>query len=66
MLLAIVEVLKTWHYHLEGCKHKVFVLTDHNNLCWFIDINNFWLFLDEIRLEILQILFQNLLLAEQN
>ena len=31
-LLAIVEVFKTWRHYLEGCKHEVFILTDHNNL----------------------------------
>ena len=36
-LLAIVEVFKTWSHYLEGCKHEVLVLTDHNNLCYFID-----------------------------
>ena len=36
-LLAIVEAFKTWRHYLEGCKHKVFVLTDHNNLCRFMD-----------------------------
>ena len=36
-LLATVEAFQTWQYYLEGCKHEVFVLTDHNNLCWFID-----------------------------
>ena len=30
-LLAIVEAFKTWRYYLEGCKHKVFVLTNHKN-----------------------------------
>ena len=39
-LMAIVEAFKTWHYYLEGCKYKVFVLTDHNNLCQFIDMKN--------------------------
>ena len=34
-LLAIVKVFKTWHYDLKGCKHEVFVLTDHNNLRYF-------------------------------
>ena len=35
--LAIVETFKTrWHY-LEGCKHEVVVLTNHNNFCCFID-----------------------------
>ncbi len=36
-LLAIVEVFKTWKYYFEGCKHKVFVLIDHNNLQHFIN-----------------------------
>ena len=36
-LLAIVKAFKTWRYYLEGCKHKVLVLTDRNNLCCFMD-----------------------------
>ena len=36
-LLAIVEAFKTWRHYLEGCKHEVLVLTDHNNLCCFMD-----------------------------
>ncbi len=36
-LLAIVEAFKTWCHYLEGCKYKVLVLTDYNNLCWFMD-----------------------------
>ena len=36
-LLAIVEAFKTWKHYLEGCKPKVLVLTDHNNLCQFMD-----------------------------
>ena len=28
---------KTWRHYLEGCKHKVLVLTNHNNLCRFIE-----------------------------
>ena len=39
-LLAIVEAFKTWRYYLERCKHEVFVLIDHNNLQYFIDIKN--------------------------
>ena len=35
--LAIIEVFKIWCYYLESYKHKVFVLTDHNNLCCFIN-----------------------------
>ena len=35
--LAIVEAFKTWQYYLEGCKHEVFVLIDHNNLRCFMD-----------------------------
>ena len=37
--LAIVEAFKTWRHYLD-CKHKVFVLTDHNNLRQFIDIKS--------------------------
>ena len=36
-LLAIVEAFKTWRHYLEGCKHKVLVLTNHDNLRQFID-----------------------------
>ena len=36
-LLAIIEILKTWGYYLEGCKHKVFILINHNNLRWFMN-----------------------------
>ena len=39
-LLAIVEAFKTWCYYLEGCKHEVLVLTNHNNLRRFMDIKN--------------------------
>ena len=39
-LLAIVEAFKTWQHYLEGCKHEVLVLTDHNNLRCFKDTKN--------------------------
>ena len=39
-LLAIVEAFKTWQYYLEGCKHKVLVLTNYNNLLCFINTIN--------------------------
>ena len=39
-LLAIVEAFKTWRYYLEGCKHKVFILTNYNNLQRFINTKN--------------------------
>ena len=39
-LLAIVEIFKTWRHYLEGCKYKVLVLTNHNNLCRFMDTKN--------------------------
>ena len=38
--LAIVEAFKTWRYYLEGCKHKVLVLTNHHNLCRFMNIKS--------------------------
>ncbi len=39
-LLAIIEVFKIWKHSLEDCKHKVLVLTDHNNLQHFMDTKN--------------------------
>ena len=39
-LLAIVEAFKTWKYYLEHCKYKVLVLTNHNNLCHFMNTKN--------------------------
>ncbi len=39
-LLAIVEAFKTWKHYLEGCKHKVLMLTDYNNLQHFINTKN--------------------------
>ena len=37
---AIVEVFKTWKHYLEGFQHKVFLLTNYNNLCRFINMKN--------------------------
>ena len=39
-LLAIVKAFKTWQHYLEGCKYKVFVLINYNNLCRFMDIKS--------------------------
>ena len=39
-LLAIVEAFKTWRHYLEGCKHKVLILINHNNLCCFMDMKS--------------------------
>ena len=36
-LLAIIEAFKTWRHYLEDCKHEVLVLTNHNNLCRFME-----------------------------
>ena len=36
-LLAIVEAFKTWKHYLEGSRHEVLVLTDHNNLRRFME-----------------------------
>ena len=35
--LAIVRAFKTWKQYLEGSRHKVFMLTNHNNLRRFMD-----------------------------
>ena len=39
-LLAIVKAFKIWQHYLESCKHKVLVLTNHNNLCRFMKTKN--------------------------
>ena len=31
-LLAIIEAFKIWMHYLEGSRHKVLMLTNHNNL----------------------------------
>ena len=36
-LLAIVEAFKTWRHYLKRSQHEVLVLTDHNNLRWFME-----------------------------
>ena len=35
--LAIIKAFKTWYHYLENYKHKVMMLTDYNNYCWFMD-----------------------------
>ena len=36
-LLAIVKAFKIEKHYLEGCKHKLLISTNQNNLCSFID-----------------------------
>ena len=36
-LLAILKAFKTWRHFLESWKHEVLVLTDYNNLRYFMD-----------------------------
>ena len=39
-LLTVVETFKTWRHYLKGCKYKVFVFIDHNNLWQFMNTKN--------------------------
>lgn len=39
-LLAIIKAFKNWRHYFKDYKHKVFVLTDYNNLCQFINIQS--------------------------
>ncbi len=39
-LLVIVEAFKTWRHYLEGYRHEVLVLGDHNNLQCFMGTKN--------------------------
>ena len=36
--LLIIEVFKTWWYHLNNCKYNIFILTNYNSLYLTIDI----------------------------
>ena len=36
-LLTINKAFKTWCHYLEGCKHKILVLTNYNKLRHFMD-----------------------------
>ena len=36
-LLAIIETLKTCCYYLKSCQYEFLVLSNHNNLCRFMD-----------------------------
>lgn len=39
-VLVIVKAFKTWRHYLKGCKYKVLILINHNNLCWFMNTKN--------------------------
>ena len=39
-LLAIVEVFKTWKHYLEESQYEVLVLTNLNNLRWFMEMKS--------------------------
>ena len=36
-LLAIVEAFKNWCHYLESYQYEILILTNHNNLRWFMD-----------------------------
>ena len=35
-MLAIVEAFVEWRHYCEGAQHQIVVMTDHNNLRWFL------------------------------
>lgn len=37
-LLAIVNVFKTCYHFIKSCKYEFLIITNHNNLCYFISI----------------------------
>ena len=39
-LLVIIEAFKNWRHYLEVYQYEVLVLTNHNNLCRFIDMKS--------------------------
>ena len=36
-LPTIVQAFKTWRHYLKGSQHEVLVLTNYNNLRWFME-----------------------------
>ena len=40
-LLAIVTAFKVWHHHCHGSPYPIQVLTDHNNLKYFMETTKF-------------------------
>ena len=40
-LLAIVTAFKVWHHHCHGSPYPIRVLTDHNNLKYFMETTKF-------------------------
>lgn len=46
--MAIVKAFKIWFFNIKDCKHKVFIIANKNNYCWFINTMSlsskiFWL-----------------------
>ena len=39
-MMGIIHALKAWQHYLEGCKHKIEIWTDHQNLEYFIFVTN--------------------------
>ena len=35
-MMGIMHMLEAWHHYLEGCKHKIEIWTDHQNLEYFM------------------------------
>ena len=58
-VLAIVKAFKTWRHYLKGCKHRVLVLTDYNNIRCFMDIKKSELQTSLLGPRALSILFSN-------
>ena len=39
-LLSVIQGLEEWHHILEGIKHKIKILNDHQNLTYFLTAQN--------------------------
>ena len=64
--VAIIKAFKTWRYHLEGCKHKVFVLKNHNNILYLHGYKEAELQTSLLGSEAFPIPFSNWLLPRQS
>ena len=38
--LAIIKAFKIRRNYLKSCNHEISIFTDHNNLCFFMDIKS--------------------------
>lgn len=38
--LAIIKTFKTWEHYIKNFNYKLLILTNHNNIYYFLDIRS--------------------------